>query len=192
MVNVAFEIPTWNQIYELLLNQAQKILRQAKPDLIVAVARGGTIPARILSDLLDAPYASIQVKLYTDIAHAGATPQIMQPLNVSVADKRVLLVDDIADSGRTLQFVSTHLKEQGAAEVQTATLYFKPGCSVTPDYYQKTTDNWVVFPWEYKETLSEILKKTQGKRGQSQEIAKLVKAGFPRQIIEKLLTDLQE
>jgi uncharacterized protein len=191
MVNVSFEVPTWNQIYELLLDQAPKILRQAKPDLIVGVARGGTIPARILADLMDAPYASIQVKLYTDIAYAGATPQLMQPLNVSVTDKRVLLVDDIADSGRSLQFAEAYLKGQGAADVQTVTLYFKPTCAHIPDYYQKTTDNWVVFPWEYKETLREILHRTPGKRMQSKEIAKLVKAGLPKQIAEKILTDLQ-
>jgi hypoxanthine phosphoribosyltransferase len=191
MVNVVFEVPTWNKIYALLLDLAHKILHQAKPDLIVAVARGGTIPARILSDLLGAPYASIQVKLYTDIAHAGATPQLLQSLNVSVIDKKVLLVDDIADSGRSLKFAADHLKEQGVAEVQIATLYFKPTCTVTPDFYQKTTCNWVVFPWEYNETLFEILQKTPDKRLQSQEIAKLVKAGFPKQIVEKLLIDLQ-
>jgi hypoxanthine phosphoribosyltransferase len=188
---VTFEVPTWSQIYELLLNQAQK-LQPCKPDLIVAVARGGTIPARVLSDLLEIPYSSIQVTLYSDIAHAGAEPELKQKLSVSAAGKKVLLVDDIADSGRTLNYAVTYLKEQGAAMVETATLYFKPTCAVAPDYYEKVTSSWVIFPWEYKETLREILQKTSGRRAQSQEIAKLVKAGFPKQIAEKLLAEMQQ
>ncbi len=187
---VTFEVPTWNQLYELLLNQAHKVLQSGKPDLIIAIARGGTIPARILSDLLEIPYFSVQVKLYNDIAHAGAKPELKQPLTGSAKGKRVLLVDDIADSGRSLQFTVAYLKEEGAEQVQTATLYFKPTCAVPPDYYEKTTCNWVVFPWEYKETLRELGQKTVGKRAQNQEIAKLVRAGFPKQIAEKLLTDL--
>jgi uncharacterized protein len=189
--NVTFEVPTWNQLYELFLIQAHKLLQSGKPDLIVAIARGGTIPARILSDLLEIPYASVQVKLYNDIAHAGAKPELKQPLTETVVGKRVLLVDDIADSGTSLQFTVAYLKAQGAEHVKTATLYFKPTCTIAPDYYEKTTGNWVVFPWEYKETLREILQKTTGKRVQSQEIAKLVKAGFPKQIAEKLLTEMQ-
>jgi uncharacterized protein len=187
---VNFEVPTWNQLYELLLNQAHKVLQIGKPDLIVAIARGGAIPARILSDLLEIPYASVQVKLYNDIAHAGAQPELKQPLTESVKGKRVLLVDDIADSGRSLQFTAAYLKQEGAEQVATATLYFKPTCAVTPDYYEKTTSNWVVFPWEYKETLREVGQKTPGKRVQSQEIAKLVRAGLPKQITERLLTQL--
>jgi uncharacterized protein len=188
--NVTFEVPTWNQLYELLLNQAHKVLESGKPNLIVALARGGTIPARILSDLLEIPYASVQVKLYHDIAHAGSKPELKQPLTESVAGKRVLLVDDIADSGRSIQFTAAYLKGEGAENVQTATLYFKPTCAITPDYYEKTTSNWVVFPWEYKETLREVGQKTPGKRAQNQEIAKLVRAGFPKQIAEKILTEL--
>src|SRR5512140_2713685 len=150
---VNFEVPTWNQLYELLLNLAHKVLQSGKRDLIIAIARGGTIPARILSDLLEIPYASLQVKLYNDMAHAGAKPEIKQPLTESAKGKRILLVDDIEDSGRSLQFTADYLKEVGATQVETATLYFKPTCAVRPDFFEKVTDNWVVFPWEYKETL---------------------------------------
>jgi uncharacterized protein len=190
LFSVAFEVPTWSQIYELLLDQSRKVIDSGKFDLLVAVARGGTIPARVLADLLELPYASLQVKLYCDIAHAGAQPELKQPLNSSVKGKAVLLVDDIADSGRSLQFAAEYLKAQGAVNVKTATLYYKPTCAAPPDYYEKTTNNWVIFPWEYKETLREILQKTVGKRLQNQEIAKLVKAGFPKQIADKLLKDL--
>ncbi len=189
--NSTFEIPTWSQLYELMLNQAQK-LQHCELELIVGVARGGTIPARVLSDLLETPYGSIQVKLYNDIAHAGAEPELKQPLNVSVVDKKVLLVDDIADSGRSLQFAADYLKSQGAITVKTASLYYKPTCANPPDFWEKETTNWVIFPWEYKETLREIVEQCPGKRMLGHGIAKLVKAGFPKQIAEKLLADMQQ
>ena len=52
--NIQYEVPTWNQIYDMLLSQAQKIQNPPyKPDIIVAIARGGSVPARILTDLLE-------------------------------------------------------------------------------------------------------------------------------------------
>jgi uncharacterized protein len=191
VLDVVFEVPTWGQVYELMLDLAGRVLVLGKPDLIVAVARGGTVGGRVLADLLEVCYTSIQVKLYSDIAHAGAEVELLQPLTLSVTDKKVLLVDDIADSGRSLQYAVAYLKEKGARQIQTATLYYKPTCTQAPDYYAKTTCNWVVFPWEYKETLRQILSKCSGKRAQNQEVAKLVKAGFPKQIADRLLAELQ-
>ena len=103
----------------------------------------------------------------------------------------MLLVDDIADSGRSLKLAKTHLQEQGANEIKTATLYKKPQSITTPDFYEKQTTNWVVFPWDTKETLRKIIQKQQGKRALNQEVAKLVKAGLPKQLAEKLLKDMQ-
>jgi hypothetical protein len=107
-----------------------------------------------------------------------------------VAHKKVLLVDDIADSGESLKLAKTHLQQQGAHEVKTATLYQKSHSTTTPDFYEKQTTNWVVFPWDTKETLRKIIQKPQGKRVLNQEVAKLVKAGLPKQLAEKLLKDM--
>ena len=55
MANTEYEVPTWNQTYEMLLDQAEKIRKTYQPDVIIGVARGGLVPARILTDLLEAP-----------------------------------------------------------------------------------------------------------------------------------------
>ena len=178
----------------MLLAQAQKIrAAHFKPDFIVAIARGGLIPARILSDLLEIPHlATMQVEFYVDIAQTKQEPTLKQPFTAEVQGKRVLLVDDIADTGKSLQFSENLLKNQGAQEIQSATLYFKP-CSIKkPNYLEKQTANWVIFPWDTKETLRCIIKKQQGKRQINQEIAKLVKAGLPKQLADKLLSGMQE
>jgi hypoxanthine phosphoribosyltransferase len=190
--NIEYEVPTWNQIYEMLLGQAQKILIQNYlPDTVIGISRGGIIPARILADLLEtSEFATIQIKFYVDINQTKAEPTLKQPLTTNMASKKVLLVDDIADSGESLKLAKTHLQQQGASEVKTATLYQKPQSITTPDFYEKQTTNWVIFPWDTKETLRKIIQKSQGKRTLNQEVAKLVKAGLPKQLAEKLLKDM--
>lgn len=178
----------------MLLAQAQKIhAARFKPDLIVAIARGGLIPARILTDLLEIPQlATLPVEFYVDIAQTKQEPTLKQAFTAQVQGKNVLLVDDIADTGKSLQFAENHLKNQGAQQIQSAALYFKP-CSIKkPDYFEKQTANWVIFPWDTKETLRCIIRKQQGKRQLNQEIAKLVKAGLPKQLADKLLSGMQE
>ncbi len=188
--NIEYEVPAWNQIYEMLLSQAQKIQSQPyKPDIIIAVAKGGLVPARILTDLLETPeLGSIQIEFYKDINQTRAEPKLTQTLTAKITNKKTLLVDDIADTGKSLKLAKTQL--QGALEIKTATLYQKPQSTTTPDFYEKQTTHWVIFPWDTKEMLRKIIQKQQGKRAANQEIAKLVKAGLPKQLAEKLLKDM--
>jgi len=190
--NIEYEVPTWNQIYEMLLCQTQKILAQNyQPDVVIGITRGGLIPARILADLLEtSEFATIHIEFYVGINQTKAEPTLQQPFTTKVAHKKVLLVDDIADSGESLKLAKTHLQQEGASEIKTATLYQKPQSTTTPDFYEKQTTNWVVFPWDTKETLRKIIHKPQGKRVLNQEVAKLVKAGLPKQLAEKLLKDM--
>lgn len=193
MADVQYEIPTWNQIYGMLLNQAQKIQdSHYKADIIVCIARGGIIPSRILSDLLEtSQLVKIQIEFYTNIAQTKAEPTLKQGLTISVADRNILLVDDISDTGKSQQLARNYLQELGATQIKTATLYVKPQSISIPDFFEKPTSNWVVFPWEIKETLRKIMKRQIGKRAQNQELTKLVKAGLPKQIVDKLLDTMQ-
>jgi hypoxanthine phosphoribosyltransferase len=176
----------------MLLCQAQKIKTQNyKPDLIVAIARGGVVPARILSDLLETPNLSfMQIEFYINISQTLQEPILKQTLTTNVTGKKILLIDDISDTGKSLKLAKTHLQHQGAIEIKIATLYEKPQSVTTPDFYEKQTNNWVVFPWDIKETLRKIIHSPLGKRILNQELAKLVKAGLPKQLAEKLIKDM--
>jgi len=190
--NIDYETPTWNQIYEMLLNQAQKIQRQNyKPDVIIGIARGGIIPARILLDLLETPQlASIQIEFYTDINQTQQEPTLKYPLTTKITGKKTLLVDDISDTGKSLKFAKTHLQQHSVKEVKTATLFQKPKSTEPPDFYEKQTNHWVVFPWDTKETLRKIIQKQQSELSLNQEVNKLTKKGVQKKIIKKLLKDM--
>jgi len=192
--NVEYEAPTWSQIYDMLLSQARKIQNQQyQPDTIIGIAKGGIIPARLLSDLIETPQLStIEIESYQSIAEPTLKPTLKKTLSTSVEGKKILVVDDISDTGRCLKLAQTYLQEQVALEIRIATLYFKPQSITKPDFYEKQTSNWVVFPWEIKETLRKITQKFEGKRAANKEIAKLVKAGLPKQLVEELLKTLQQ
>jgi uncharacterized protein len=189
-----YEVPSWEQIYDMLLCQADKIcLSGFRADVIVAIARGGLVPARILSDLLGTrSIAVIQIEYYVGVGQRGKEPVLKQFLTTPVGGRKVLLVDDVADSGNSLRVAKDHLSLLGASEAKVATVYVKPSRTFNPDFFEKETDNWIVFPWDINETLKEILKKRAGKASASQEVEKLVAAGLPKQLAEKLQKNLLE
>ena len=83
--NIDYEVPTWNQIYDMLLSQAQKIQSQNfHPDIILGVARGGLMPARILTDLLETPELGfVQIEFYTNINQTLDEPNLKQSLTTN-------------------------------------------------------------------------------------------------------------
>ena len=190
-----FEIPSWNQIYGFLLDLANKVRKDGfKPDVIVGVSRGGWPPARVMSDLLENPkLANVTAEFYVGIAETKGKPFITQPVSVSVVDKKVLVVDDVADTGESLRLVRAHLEERGATEVKIVTIYYKPWSIVIPDYYEKETSLWIVFPWERKETVRKVVKKYE-REGKTVDEAKekLVSSGLDRKLVEQFIQEISE
>ncbi len=189
-----YEVPSWDYIYTLCIQVTDQIKRSGYgPDLIVAISRGGWIPGRVLSDILGLPkIATIKVEYYEDIYKTRPKPEITQPLPIDISGKRVLLVDDIADSGRSLELVRKHLYEQGAKDVKICTLYHKPWSIVKPDFNARETDAWVCFPHEIFETMRKIhLKlKKQGKTRKEIE-RKLLSMGIKPFLVRKFLSQVQ-
>jgi hypoxanthine phosphoribosyltransferase len=189
-----FEVPTWNQIYEMLLSQAEKIRKSGfKPNIAIAISRGGWLPARVLSDLLETSLANISVEFYLGVAETRNEPVLTQGVSAVVTDKKVLIADDVADTGKSLKLVKEHILQQGAKEARIATIYHKPWSVVKPDYYERETRLWIVFPLEMKETIRKIVEKRRDKDAPiEKETAKLVKAGLPKQLAERFLKEMFE
>ena len=189
-----FEVPTFKKIYAMLLSQAEKIRQSGfKPDVIVGVTRGGWIPARVLIDLLEiSNLVTVRVEFYLGVAETKNEPVLTQGVPAFVTGKKALIVDDVADTGKSLQLVREHVLQQGVAEVRIATMYKKPWSIIKPDYYETETSCWVVFPWETKETIRKIVEKQGNKSAIDLETAKLVKAGLPKQLTERLLKEVFE
>jgi hypoxanthine phosphoribosyltransferase len=191
--DLEFEIPSWEQIYEMLLNLTNKIRKDKfKSDIIVGVSRGGWAPGRIMSDLLENTHiANVRTEFYKGVAETKGEPIITQPVSMPVKGKKLLVVDDVADTGRSLRKVQLHLLEQGATDVRIATIYYKPWSVTLPNYYEKETRKWIIFPWERKETVRNVLEKyeRQGKTV-SEAKEKLIKFGFNRKLVERFIQEI--
>ncbi|MBN1784306.1 MAG: phosphoribosyltransferase [Candidatus Bathyarchaeota archaeon] len=190
-----FEIPSWNQIYTLLLKIAEAVKKSKyEPDIIVGVSRGGWIPARIMVDLLENPkLANVATEYYLGVADTKQEPTITQPISISVEDKKVLVVDDVADTGESLKLVNTHLKEHGASEIRIATIYYKQWSVTVPQYYAKETCLWIIFPWEQKEAVKKVVEKF-GAEGITEEDAKekLISSGLDKELVERFIKEAAE
>ena len=189
---LTFETVEWDHVYSLLLEIADRIKESDfKADVIVGISRGGLLPARILSDLLDNPHlANIKVEFYVDIDQTKEVPVITQPVSVSVKDKRVLIVDDITDSGQSFRLVWETLAQE-AAEVKTVTLYHKPWSCFTPDIYARETEAWVIFPWEFRETTKKLGKRLLEEGKSMIEVeATLVDIGLKATLVRRFIQEL--
>ncbi len=153
----------WRDIEEYCKKLAKEIKkRNVKFDIIIGIARGGLVPARLLSDYLNNDELHVmRVKFYTDVGKTAEKPLILHATQFDIKGKRVLLVDDIADTGKSLSVAIDHLKKRGASSIFVVTLVKKPSSIVEPDMYIEETDRWVIFPWEVAETIRSI--KSKGK-----------------------------
>jgi hypoxanthine phosphoribosyltransferase len=177
-----FLILTWKKIHEASLKLASEIARERlEIDLIVGILRGGYIIARILGDMLGTENIGVvEVKFYKGIEERAERPIITQPLTADVKGKNVLVVDDVVDSGRTLEIVTEQVRLRGARSVRTAVLFYKPKSIIRPDFFAQETSEWVVFPWELCEFIRELRVRDQISDPESL-IAKLRSIGFPEE-----------
>ena len=159
-----FLVLTWNGLAALGLELAEKVQSSGyRPDVVIVVLRGGYIVAKILCDYLGIDsIATVEIKFYRGVGERAERPVVVTPLLHDVRDKRVMIVDDVADSGRTLQVAVDIARLHGAKDIKTATLYLKPWSITLPDYYVGETKSWIVFPWEVSEVLRELAKKFGG------------------------------
>jgi hypoxanthine phosphoribosyltransferase len=182
-----FEVPSWERIHTMLLHLAKRIRKSGfEPDVIVGVCRGGWLPARVLSDLLgNSQIASVKAEFYLGVAERKNKPRITQHVSVPVRDKKVLVADDVTDSGQSLGLVKSHMRKLGATDVRVVTLFYKPWSKIIPDYYEKKTNKWIVFPWEIRETVCNLIETFQ-EQGKTIHEAKrkLIKSGLNSKLVE--------
>ncbi len=126
------------------------------PDIVVAIGRGGYVPARILCDyLLINDLTTIKAEHWGTAGTQKKKAVIKFPLGQYIKNKRVLLVDDLTDTGETLEVTLKHLRSHSPKVIRSATLIHKTCSLIVPDYYTRkmTKWRWVIFPWHLWEDL---------------------------------------
>jgi hypoxanthine phosphoribosyltransferase len=144
------EVLGWLEFGDAARHLAGEVLESGfEPDMVIAIARGGLLLAGAVSYALGIKACgALNVEFYTGVDERLPEPVVLPPmLDSSALDaKRVLLVDDVSDSGRTLAMVVDLIAASGA-EVRTVCLYSKPRTVLEPDFVWRRTDRWITFPW---------------------------------------------
>lgn len=144
------EVLTWNDFGTASRELAADVLRSGfEAEVVVAIARGGLLLAGGIAYALGLKSCgAVNAEFYTGVGTRLDTPILLPPFldAESIDGKKVLLVDDVSDSGRTLAMVVTLLEGMGA-EVRTVVLYTKPGTVHEPAYTWRRTAQWITFPW---------------------------------------------
>jgi uncharacterized protein len=141
---------TWAEFGSSCRDLARAIHADAyRPELILAIARGGLFPAGGLGYALDVKNLNvINVEFYTGVDERLPMPVVLPPVPqpVDLSGARVLIADDVADTGATLRLVKDFCA-QHVAEVRCAVIYEKPRSIVKCEYVWRRTDLWIDFPW---------------------------------------------
>ncbi|WP_316242974.1 MULTISPECIES: phosphoribosyltransferase [Methanosarcina] len=157
------ELISFEDVYRISRLLARKIKASGyKPDLIIAIGRGGYVPGRLVSDfLLFSDLTSIKVEHYLRGAEMKAEARIRFPLSVDISGKKVLIVDDVTDTGDTLKLSIGYVQSLNASEIRTAVLQHKTCSSFVPDFYgQKIIRwRWIIYPWARYEDLAGFTKR---------------------------------
>ncbi|MFH0243498.1 phosphoribosyltransferase [Streptomyces sp. HK10] len=143
-----------NLTYELFGRAIRELARAVaddgyEPDMILSIARGGLFVAGGLGYALDVKNLHVMnVEFCTGVGTMLEMPVMLPPVPsvVDLSEKKVLVADDVADSGRTLKLVHDFCAEH-VAEVRSAVVYEKPRSLVKCEYVWKHTDRWIDFPW---------------------------------------------
>jgi len=147
------EILTWETFGEASRWLAQEVADDYDVDMILAIARGGLLIGGALGYALAVKNVyTMNVEFYTGVDERLEVPRILPPAPdfVDLHGARILIADDVADTGNTLLSVQEFCAGK-VAEVRTAVLYEKPHSLVKCDYVWRRTDRWINFPWSDKE-----------------------------------------
>jgi hypoxanthine phosphoribosyltransferase len=173
------EVMSWDLFYILSKKTADKIIASRfRPDFMVGLARGGWVLSRVLCDFLAVKdLVSLKVEHWGVTATPDGSAQIKYPFRIELRGKRVLIVDDITDTGESMRVAKEYVETMNPLVVKTATLRHINGGRFTPDYYgDEISWRWVIFPWNYYEDMCNIVPKAAADGAPIDEVKRRLKA----------------
>ena len=179
---------SWELFDELSQKVASNIIESGfHPDIIVGLARGGWVLSRVLCDHLGVKdLLSLKVEHWGITATPDGKAQIKYPFKIDFTGKKILIVDDITDTGESMIVAINYIEELNPKEIKTAALRHIQGSKYTPDYYgDEITWRWVVFPWNYIEDICNIIPKIMEKSKSVEEIKQQLESDYNIQLTNK-------
>jgi hypoxanthine phosphoribosyltransferase len=175
------KIAEWNQLQRTAESVTRDVINSDfSPTAVVGVARGGWIPARCVADFLEIDnLTSIKIDHYQGTKEKqNAEIQFNTRLD-AIQGEKVLVVDDIVDTGKTLSEAIKDIQDSGAEKTKSCTLHSLPKSDIKPDFVGKRFEDfyWIIYPWniteDFNEIIRNVLKDTDGKVNEDELIYRL-------------------
>ncbi len=144
---VGLEPISWER-FEALVRQLAVQIEPDEPQIIIGIARGGLFPATMLSFILRREFYPVRLTRRFNDAVVSPNPTWLVKPPDKVRGRRVLVMDEIADSGRTIATAAEEVRRMGASHVRTAVLYAHTWADPRPDYVALTSDALILNPWD--------------------------------------------
>ncbi|AKG38969.1 MAG: phosphoribosyltransferase [Infirmifilum sp.] len=165
MPKVNTKLVSWDEIVNWTYSLSKKIEESGwRPDIVVSIARGGYIPARLVCDFLDInDLVSIQVLHWGKAAEITATAHVRYGFQADLKGKKVLIVDDICDTGDSIIVAKEYIeKNYSPGEIKVAVMqWISSVAKIKPDFYVDEVKEWVwyQYPWTRAEDTTNFIEK---------------------------------
>jgi len=162
---IPVRVVKWEEVAEWSTNLAEKVKESGyNPDIIIAIARGGLVPARIVADVLGVlDMLSIKIEHWVETASHTPQAKVKYPFTLNLEGKKVLVVDDITDTGDSVDLAKKYIKENfNPSEIKSATMQIiRQSAKIEPDYYALVIEDWTwfMYPWNYWEDEINLIRK---------------------------------
>ncbi len=156
------KIVDWTEVERWSSSLSRSIVESGyAPDAIIAVARGGLVPARLLADMLSVKdVLSIRIEHWNETAKPEEKAVVKEPLRANLSGKKILIVDDIADTGESLMLAKENVSSCNPKEAKTAAFQFIGKTSrFKPDFIAEQLSEWIwyMYPWNYHEDVKNLV-----------------------------------
>lgn len=186
------KIVSWDDIERWCTALREKIKGEYHPDTIIGLSRGGLVPARILSDsLLIKDLYAVKTEHWGITATMDGKTVLKDTGKLDISGKKVIVVDDITDTGESMKVATAFLAGMNPKEIRTATMLHITHSNVVPDYYAEKVDSkewtWFTFPWNVYEDLYNLSSKVLERKMTTEEIEGEFRERFDLRIDHDLL-----
>lgn len=160
-IEMKCKIVTFDEVYEMVRSVAEEVKSSGyKPEMIIGLTRGGWFPARLMCDFLGiTDLVSLKVEHWIETGQTKDEATIKYPLVANLNGKKILVVDDITDTGKSLTASTEYLIQFNPKEMRAAVMQYIPSSEFKPDYFSQEVKvwTWFIYPWNWIEDTSTLI-----------------------------------
>ena len=172
---------SYDQLQKDCIKLYHRDLTSLKIDLIISITRGANTISHIYSDIMGiVPITHITISSYKGLQKLRKPIIVESPIRL-VEGKNILIIDDVSDTGATFELACNFFQSKNPKKIYTLSPYIKPHTTFVPDFWLKKTSDWIIFPYDIRDSFESFLKIAGNEKS---AIEQMKKVGFKEHELE--------